>query len=144
MMPIPTMPTRAPLLLAIIPLTALPAHAGLPEWQAAVQDNVDLHVVYTSNGTDTSIFLNGALADTMTGFALNLTGSQGLGAARNGTDDGFFDVLVGNIYGFASYNSALSAGEIQSHYNAFTAIPEPAAIGLAALAGLAGLSRRRR
>jgi len=107
-----------------------------------VQDNVDLHAVFTSNGTTTEFYLNGALAYTFADLGLALTGTQGVGAASNAEGTAFFDVLPGTIYGFASYNSALSPAEILSHYNAFTAIPEPTSATLAITATL-GLLRRR-
>jgi hypothetical protein len=110
-----------------------------------VQDNVTLHAVFTSNGTTTTDFyLNGALVYTFDSLALALTGVQGLGAASTADGTAFFDVLPGTMYGFASYDSALSPAEISSHFAAFTAIPEPGSAALAALAGIACLGRRRR
>lgn len=109
-----------------------------------VQDNVTLHAVFTSNGATTDFYLNGSLAYTFDSMGLALTGVQGLGAASTADGSAFFDVLSGSIQGFASYDSALSPSEISSHFAAFTAVPEPGSAVLAALAGLAGLSRRRR
>lgn len=109
-----------------------------------VQDNVTLHAVFTSNGTTTDFYLNGAYAYTFDAMGLALTGVQGLGAASNADGTGFFDVLSGSVFGFASYDSALSASEISSHFAAFQAIPEPGTAALAGLAGVMALRRRRR
>ena len=110
-----------------------------------VQDNTTLHAVFTSNGTTTTDFyLNGSLAYTFDSLGLALTGQQGLGAATTADASAFFDVLVGSINGFASYDSALSANEISAHYAAFAAVPEPGAALLAALAGAGLIVRRRR
>jgi hypothetical protein len=106
-----------------------------------VQNNTNLHAVFTSDGATTTLYLNGASAYTFDSFGLALTGPQGLGGAVN-TDGTFFDVLPGSIFGFASYDSALTAGEISSHFAAYAAVPEPATAGLALLAAL-GLAGRR-
>ncbi len=111
---------------------------------SAFPSNADTHLIFSSNGTDTLLYLNGELVHTFTGVALALTGIQGLGGAPNG--DVWVDPLTGgSIFGFASYDSALSADEIGAHYAAFAApVPEPGSLGLAAVAGLAFLSRRAR
>jgi hypothetical protein len=44
-------------------------------------------------------------------------------------------VLDGDILGFASYDSALTASEIRAHSNAFSVVPEPTALGLLAMGG---------
>jgi hypothetical protein len=107
-----------------------------------VQNNTDLHAVFTSNGTTTTLYLNGASAYTFDSLGLALTGPQGLGGAVNTDGVTFFDVMPGSIFGFASYDSALSAAEISAHYSAFAVVPEPATAGLMALVAL-GLARRR-
>jgi hypothetical protein len=104
--------------------------------------NVDTHVVFVSDGTSgTSLYVNGAPVHTFAGTPLQLTGMQGLGAIYNVNTAGFIDVLDGNILGFASYNSALSPGEIADHYNYFAVVPEPSTVALFGLAGLLVLSR---
>jgi len=107
-----------------------------------VQNNVDLHAVFTSDGATTALYVNGAFVYSFDSLGLALTGVQGLGGAS--TDDGsaFFDVLPGSISGFASYDSALSPAEVMTHYSAFAAVPEPGTAALAILAGL-GLAGRR-
>ena len=105
--------------------------------------NQDVDIVYVSNGIDTQMYLNGVLAYTFTGVDLTITGLNGIGAADNATHTGFFDVLAGNVLGFASYDSALSAAEVAAHYNSFV-IPEPSIAGLTLLAGLAAIAGRRR
>jgi hypothetical protein len=105
--------------------------------------NQDVDIVYVSNGVDTQMYLNGALAYTFVGVDLTITGLNGIGAADDVAHTGFFDVLAGNVLGFASYDSALSPAEVATHYNSFV-IPEPSMAGMASLAGLAAISRRRR
>lgn len=104
--------------------------------------NADTHVVYTSNGVDTLMYVNGALVFTYSGVDLTMTGTNALAAASNSAGSAFFDNLSGSVLGFASYDSALSPAEVATHYNAF-AVPEPGVSALALLAGL-GLVRRRR
>jgi hypothetical protein len=104
--------------------------------------NLDVHVVYTSNGVDTSLYLNGVPVFTFVNVDLTITGVNALGAASNPTQTAFFDNLAGNVLGFASYDSALSPAEVAAHYAAFV-VPEPGVSGLALLAGLAALRRRR-
>jgi hypothetical protein len=105
--------------------------------------NQDVHIVFTSNGVDTNMFLNGLLVHTFGGVDLTITGFNGIGAADNAAHTAYFDLLAGNIFGFVSYDSELSSAEVLDHYNAFI-IPEPAAAALAALAGLSLAGRRRR
>jgi len=109
-----------------------------------VQNNVDLHAVFTSDGTTTDFYLNGSLVYTFDSLGLALNGPQGLGAASNAEGTAFFDVLAGSIHGFASYDSALAPAEILTHYNAYAAVPEPGSAALAALASFALIARRTR
>lgn len=72
---------------------------------------------------------------------------QGLAAIAE-TNGSFTDLLDGNILGFASYDSALSASEVQTHSNAFFAVPEPSTVlffglAVASLFGREQLLRRR-
>lgn len=107
--------------------------------------NQDVHAVYTSDGVDTKLYLNGSLAYTFAGVDLTITGLNALAAASNGTQTAFFDNLLGTVLGFASYDTALSPAEISVHYNSFAGIPEPGTGALAlAAAGLALSARRRR
>jgi hypothetical protein len=43
--------------------------------------NQDVDIVYVSNGVDTQMYLNGALAYTFVGVDLTITGLNGIGAA---------------------------------------------------------------
>ncbi|HEX2750014.1 MAG TPA: LamG-like jellyroll fold domain-containing protein [Verrucomicrobiales bacterium] len=97
----------------------------------AAPDNVDTHIVFTSDGTDTTLYVNGVSQYTFTGAALKGTGVQGLAAAASvsQTTSAYFDYLDGHILGFASYPAALSAAELAAHYTALTGpgtvTPEP-------------------
>ena len=101
----------------------------------------DVHIVFTSNGSNTDMFTDGIYRFTYP-TALIMQGVHGLGAADSfGT---FFDVMAGNILGFASYDSALTPAEVLQHNNSFTAIPEPTGSLLAGLTALGMIIRRRR
>jgi hypothetical protein len=105
----------------------------------------DTHVTFTSDGTTgTDLYVNGALVHTFAGNPLALTGQQGLGGIYDSVPGTYFDLLDGSILGFASYDSALSVGEIQAHY--FAVVPEPSTVTLLGLAGafLCGWMIRRR
>jgi len=101
----------------------------------------DTHVFFASDGTDTNLYVNGTNVFTFAGFPLLGFGEQGIAAAYNGSS--FFDVLDGNILGFASYDSALSPAEIATHSNAFF-VPEPSSFAIVALTSVGMLARRRR
>ena len=110
---------------------------------AAMIRNADTRVVYSSNGVDTLLYVNGAQVFTFAGVDLTMTGLNAIGAASTPGHAAFFDNLAGTVLGFASYDSALSAAEVSAHFNAFV-IPEPTVTGLALLAGMAALRRRRK
>ena len=102
-----------------------------------------VHIVFTSDGLDTIMYLNGAPSHTFGGVDLTITGSNAIGAAVNAAGVAYFDNLLGSVLGFASYDSALSPAEVSAHFNAFV-VPEPASAGvIVASAGLLGLRRRR-
>lgn len=106
--------------------------------------NVDHQIVFVADGTNTSIYLNGALAGSIAGFSPALSGLTGIAQAYNHSNGTTIDPLDGTILGVAVYDSALAAGEIRDHYNAF-AIPEPSAVILGGLAmAFVALVRRRR
>jgi hypothetical protein len=101
---------------------------------------VDTHVVFVNNGTDTSLYVNGALAGSMPGTP-TLSGSVGIGQVDNPVGDPL-DLLTGTIHGVAVYDAALSADEISAHSQAFF-IPEPGSLALLLVAA-GGLVLRRR
>jgi len=102
----------------------------------------DVHIVFTSDGASTDMYIDGTLRHNFAGVALRMTGNQGLAAATNASETAFFDLMGGDVKGFASYDAALSGAEVLAHYNAFV-IPEPSAAVFALMGSLA-LARRRR
>ncbi len=106
--------------------------------------DTDTHLVFTTDGTDTLLYVNGVLAHTFTGNAIDIAGITGLGATYSGGSS-FSNRLPGNILGFAAYDSQLSATEIAAHSAAFVrAVPEPSTTALLGLGGLALILRRRK
>ena len=103
----------------------------------------DIHVVFRRNndGGTIDLFVNGAFMETDTGKTnWRMDGGLGkLGSRSNGTTD----VATGTMYGVASYDVALSNQQIADLYTAYT-VPEPSALMLAGLGGLAFLVRRRK
>jgi hypothetical protein len=77
-------------------------------------ENQLVHAVFVSNGSVTSLYLNGVLQTATIARGLTIKGSNVLG----------FD-LDGMIYGFASYNKALTQGEISSHAQGIIGLGEP-------------------
>lgn len=109
----------------------------------ALANGTDIHLAFTTDGTDTLLYVDGTLAFTFVGNAINISGVTGLGGDFR--DPGFTDVLPGDILGFAAYDSQLGAAEIQTHRDAFVApVPEPSSAALLGLGGLALIIRRRK
>jgi hypothetical protein len=115
---------------------------GVADYDSGVANtpNVDTHVAFVNNATDTLLYVNGSVAATISGASPTLGGTVGIGQAYS--PSGSIDPLVGTIYGVAIYDSALSAGEIAAHSRAFF-IPEPATV-LTLLLGVAGCALLRR
>ncbi len=111
---------------------------GLDSGVAHTVDTQTHIVVFTTDGTNSYLYVNGALAHTFTSESIWITGSTTLGSTS-------FSNLPGNILGFAAYNSQLSATEIAAHSAAFVrAVPEPSTTALLGLGGLALILRRRK
>ncbi len=116
---------------------------GTKDSGVALTADTDTHLVFTTDGTNTYLYVNGALAHTFTGAAIDIAGLTGLGGAL--LNGGFNSALPGNILGFAAYNSQLSATEIAAHSAAFVrAVPEPSTTALLGFGGLALILRRRK
>jgi hypothetical protein len=109
---------------------------GVP---VTVGTDVLLDFVANSGTGTTALFVNGTDTGTPVPFALTLNGSVTVGGAYNNTQ-GFFDDFNGQILGLATFDSALSDGEIMAHENAITAVPEPGS--LAIFMGLGSVSVR--
>lgn len=91
--------------------------------------NRPIHVVATTDGVDTVIYVDGALAYTFSGIPLNLSDIVGIGGTLNDDLTAYSDPLDGHVYGFAAYNSILPESEIAAHATAWqTAQPEPPAL----------------
>jgi hypothetical protein len=100
--------------------------------------NQHVHAVFTSNGSVTSLYLNGVLQTGTISRALAITGTNGLGAFDNATHTTFSDNLDGSITGFASYARALSQAEVTARFNALTTTntaPGAPVIGTATILG---------
>jgi hypothetical protein len=109
----------------------------------AAPENIDTHVAFVSDGlTGTDLYLNGTNVHTFAGVLLVMSGEQGLAGIAESVG-GFSDLLDGSIFGFASYDVALTPAEVAAHSNAFF-IPEPSAAALLGVAALSCCSRRRR
>ncbi len=115
---------------------------GAKDSGVALTADTDTHLVFTTDGTNTYLYVNGALAHTFTGNAIDIAGTTGLGGGLSSSNT-FFSGLPGNILGFAAYNSQLSATEIAAH-SAALAVPEPSTTALLGLGGLALILRRRK
>jgi hypothetical protein len=106
--------------------------------------NADTQVAYVADGTDMTLYVNGAQAEVISGASFALSGLTGVGHAYNHSNDGSVDPLSGTIIGVAVYDSALGADAIAANYAAFT-VPEPNSIGLLMLGffGVVQFVRRR-
>jgi hypothetical protein len=116
---------------------------GVLDYDSGVANtpNVDTHVAFVNNATNTLLYVNGSLAATINGASPTLGGTIGIGQAYS--PSGSIDPLVGRIIGVAIYDAALGAAEIGAHARAF-AIPEPSSLILLVGGAACGLLRRRR
>ena len=98
---------------------------GVEDWNSNVPNITgrSTHVVFTTNGQNSRIYVDGELIVTNEALAIRITGQTGLGgwSRVGGVLD---DTLDGSILGFASYNSELSAEEIRVHSKAFASTDE--------------------
>jgi hypothetical protein len=82
----------------------------------------DTHIVFTSDGTDTQLYVDGVLQHTFAGIPLTGAGIQGLATSAattvGGTTVTYFDRLDGHVLGFAAYASALAPAELVRHADA--------------------------
>ena len=118
---------------------------GVADFDSGIANSpgVNTHLVFVNNGTDTALYVNGALATTILGASPTFSGTVGIGQAYNPVG-AHLDPITGTILGVAVYDAALSASEIATHNAAFL-IPEPGSLALVGLAlGVAlSMSRRR-
>ena len=101
-------------------------HVGITNFGVADHDSPvpcplhqDAQIVFTSDGTDTRLYVNGVAVHTFTGVPMVLSDQLSLGGISDGAGGPVGDPLDGHILGFASYGSELSAAEIADHYAAF-------------------------
>jgi len=96
------------------------------------------HAVFVTFDGHQELFLNGVSQgiDTRVGGWWTTGGEGLLGSHSNGIND----VPIGDIFGVASYDRALTGAEIVALNNA---IPEPATMALLGLGGLALIRRRK-
>ncbi|RIK82607.1 MAG: hypothetical protein DCC67_06965 [Planctomycetota bacterium] len=109
---------------------------GVADFDSGVPNapGVDTHVVFVNNSVNTLLYVNGAFAATILNSSPTLSGLVGIGQVYNGAAAAF-DPLTGTILGVAVYDAALPANEIAAHAQAFAAVPEPAALAIALVAG---------
>ena len=88
-----------------------------PTYTVAYTPNTVAHAVYTQNGTETKIYLNGVLQQTSitSGVTLN-NGSIGIGNLSAPGYGGYN--LEGTFYNVRLYNKTLSSDEVQQNYKA--------------------------
>jgi hypothetical protein len=84
--------------------------------------NQMVHAVFTSNGSVTTLYLNGAAQSGTINRGLRITGTNGLGALKSNNATTYTDNLDGTISGFASYARALTPLEVTARYNALVGI----------------------
>lgn len=85
--------------------------------------NQRVHAVFTSNGSVTTLYLNGVAQSGTISQGLKITGTNGLGAIYSNLSPTYDDNLDGTIDGFASYARALTQSEITARYNALAGPP---------------------
>ncbi len=96
---------------------------GVADHVAAIDTPVNelTHLVFVSEGEETRIYLNGALADTLA-VPLAFSGEQMLAAVgwtvSVPTIASYSDRLDGHVLGFASYGAELTAADFASRYQA--------------------------
>lgn len=86
---------------------------------------LETHLVYAYDGADTHLYVNGELKHTFVGVPLEGTGQQWLGAVSDAAGSFFGDPLDGRILGFASYDVAVPAEEVEAHATAFATATTP-------------------
>jgi hypothetical protein len=86
--------------------------------------NVFLDFVVSPAAQKTELFVNGVNTGSSVPFAVNLSGAVTIGGSAAGA--GYVDEFNGSIIAVATYNSRLTATEIQAHYNAFIKPAPPA------------------
>jgi len=79
-----------------------------------ISANTAYHVVGTYDGTNTRLYVNGALAAGPTPFTLTIALAFASIGAENSTAQDFFSGLIDEV---AIYSTALSAAQIANHYN---------------------------
>lgn len=84
--------------------------------------NQQVHAVFTSNGSVTTLYLNGVAQTGTINRGLTITGTNGLAAFDNSSHTSYTDSLDGTILGFASYARALTPAEITARFNALNVV----------------------
>jgi len=88
-----------------------------PTYTVAYTPNTVAHAVYTQNGTETKIYLNGVLQQTSTTSGVDLrNGSIGIGNLSAPGYGGYN--LEGTFYNVKLYNKTLTSDEVQQNYQA--------------------------
>jgi hypothetical protein len=88
-----------------------------PNYTVAYTPNTIAHAVYTQNGTETKIYLNGVLQQTSTTSGVDLrNGSIGIGNLSAPGYGGYN--LESTFYNVRLYNKTLTSDEVQQNYQA--------------------------